>query len=239
MSRREYSAHVMRFRRGVYGSQVGIPDHAPDCPEVSPDAEAEKAEMHRRRARGEKVSRQSLCKTRGCGGITAGCQVFLLRLSDDMSSECRVSVPRSTLAAEFGCAPARITEWVAMAMRHGYLSRVRRGRPGVTAVYQGLYVAPKVRERVPSPEVREPGPDLVRDRVPHEGVQRYASVGSQERERSAEIEQPRAERRPERGIYEGPSDTAAPSPTSRCDSHPWVACPKSCPNRIEAERSSA
>ena len=112
--------------------------------------------------------------------ITAGCQVLLLRLSEDMSARAIVSIPRSKLAEEFGCAPARITEWINQAKDAGFLTVVRRGRPGVTAVYQGLYVAPEVREGVPTPEVRKTGPFLVREGVPNSDAQRYATAGTQE-----------------------------------------------------------
>jgi hypothetical protein len=114
------------------------------------------------------------------GRITAGTQVLLLRLSDDMSARAIVSIPRSRLAAEFDCAPARITEWINQAKSAGFLSVVRRPRPGVTAVYQGLYVAPEVREGVPTPEVRKTEPVLVREGVPLEDVQRYARAVPQE-----------------------------------------------------------
>jgi hypothetical protein len=112
-------------------------------------------------------------------GMTNGCRVLLLRLSDAMDAKCIVSVPRSTLAKELGVAPARITEWIAQAKDLGFLSPVRRGRPGVTAVYQGMVVAPEVRQGVPPLEVRPPGHDLVPQGVPQNEVQRYALGGSQ------------------------------------------------------------
>ena len=108
------------------------------------------------------------------GLITPGCQVLLLRLSEDMSVRAIVSIPRSQLATEFGCAPARITEWVKQAKAAGFLSVVKRARPGSTAVYQGLYVHPEVRESVPRPEVRKTEPDEVREGVPLNGLPRYA-----------------------------------------------------------------
>jgi len=114
------------------------------------------------------------------GLVTPGCQVLLLRLSDDMNARAIVSLPRSQLAAEFGCAPARITEWIGQAKQHGFLSVVRRARPGVTAVYQGLYVAPEVRPRVPTPEVRKTEPFKVRQGVPLSEAQRYARAVPQE-----------------------------------------------------------
>lgn len=71
-------------------------------------------------------------------GMTHGCRVLLLRMADDMNANAIVSIPRVKLATEFGCDPSRITEWVGLAKELGYLSTVRRGRPGVTAVYQGI-----------------------------------------------------------------------------------------------------
>lgn len=75
--------------------------------------------------------------------VTPGCLLLLLRLSDDMAANCIVSVPRSTLAEELDAPPSRITEWIAEARAAGYLDVVRRARPTVTAVYQGLYVDSK------------------------------------------------------------------------------------------------
>lgn len=75
--------------------------------------------------------------------LTSGCQLLLLRLSDDMSANAIVSVPRSTLSEDLNAPPARITEWVAEAKAAGFLSTVKRARPQTTAVYQGLYVDPK------------------------------------------------------------------------------------------------
>ncbi len=115
-------------------------------------------------------------------GLTDGCRVLLLRLSDRMDAKAIVSIPRSKLADELGVAPARITEWIRQAKDLGALSTVRRGRPGVTAVYQGLVLPPvgtrrrttEVRDGVPSPEVRETGPCKVRDGVPQNGATWYA-----------------------------------------------------------------
>lgn len=122
--------------------------------------------------------------------ITPGCQVLLLRLSDDMNGNAIVSIPRSRLADELDCPPVRITEWINQAFEAGFLDRVRRGRPGVTAVYQGLV---KVREGVPS-EVREGVPSQryattnqagVREGVPLSEPQRYARAVPQEVVRAA------------------------------------------------------
>jgi hypothetical protein len=112
--------------------------------------------------------------------ITPGCQVLLLRLSDDMNANAIVSIPRSKLVEEFGCAPARVTEWINQAREAGFLSIVRRARPHVTAVYQGLIVTPEVREGVPQLEVRKPGPIEVREGVPPTDTLRYARAVPQE-----------------------------------------------------------
>lgn len=73
-------------------------------------------------------------------GISIGCKLLLIRLSEDMNANAIVSVPRSKLAEGLSVAPARISEWVKQAKAAGFLSVVRRARPGVTAVYQGLFV---------------------------------------------------------------------------------------------------
>lgn len=120
-------------------------------------------------------------------GLTAGCRVLLLRLSDDMDAKCIVSIPRSALAAEFGVAPARITEWVTLGRELGFLSVVKRARPGTTAVYQGLCPQSGVRQDVPQDndyesdlEVRKTGPNEVRQTVPLQALPRYARAVPQE-----------------------------------------------------------
>ncbi len=106
--------------------------------------------------------------------ITPGCQVLLLRLADSMDAKGIVSIPRSKLAEEFDCPPVRITEWINQAKAAGFIDTVRRGRPGVTAVYQGLYVNNLVREGVPLLGTPQPTNNLVREGVPQIEVQRYA-----------------------------------------------------------------
>ncbi len=113
-------------------------------------------------------------------GMTHGCRVLLLRLADDMNHNGIVSIPRSRLAEEFGCDPSRVTEWVSLAKRLGFLDTVRRGRPHVTAVYQATIPPSEVRNQylkdegleVRNPhlkdgglEVRKPGGVMVRN--PH------------------------------------------------------------------------
>jgi hypothetical protein len=110
------------------------------------------------------------------GKLTPGCQLLLLRMSDDMSAVGIVSIPRSRLADELAAPPPRITEWVTEAKRAGFLSTVRRGRPGVTAVYQGL----EVRPGVPSTRYAQPDQAEVRHGVPPTEGQRYATHPSQE-----------------------------------------------------------
>lgn len=112
--------------------------------------------------------------------LTPGCQLLLLRLSDSMDGKAIVSVPRSTLAEDLDCPPARVTEWVAEAKAAGFLSVVRRARPKVTAVYQGLYVTP---ERYAPADLRGTRPvssTEVRPPVPLERAQRYAQHPPQE-----------------------------------------------------------
>lgn len=79
-------------------------------------------------------------------GMTNGCRVLLLWLlrttvpgksgQRAMNANGIVSVPRSKLAADLGVDPARVTEHIRLARRLGLLDVVRRGRHGVTAVYQ-------------------------------------------------------------------------------------------------------
>lgn len=91
--------------------------------------------------RGVYVSRRSL---------TAGCQLLLLRLSDDMNANGIVSVPRSQLARDLAAPESRISEWVSQAKVAGFLSVVKPARPGRTAVYQGLDGRAQVRPGVPT-----------------------------------------------------------------------------------------
>jgi hypothetical protein len=70
--------------------------------------------------------------------LTAGCQILLLRMSDDMNHNCIVSVPRATLATDLNAPESRISEWVKQAKDAGFLSVVKPAKRGRTAVYQGL-----------------------------------------------------------------------------------------------------
>lgn len=113
-------------------------------------------------------------------GMTNGCRVLLLRLSDDMNANGVVSIPRKRLADELGVAPARITEQMNKARSLGFIAVVRRARPGVTAVYQAMTPQTGVRPGVPTSEVRPPGRQGVRPGVPTSGVQGYALPHTQE-----------------------------------------------------------
>lgn len=164
-------------------------------------------------------------------GLTAGCRVLLLRLSDDMSATCKVSIPRSKLAAEFGVAPARITNWVALAKELGFLSTVRRGRPGVTAVYQGMIPTPLgtrgstnaetpddtdlVREGVPSTWYGTLYQAGVREGVPQNDPTWYARAGSQEVVGNGTS-----------GTESGPQRKGAPGEVSGCDWCSGAGCPQ-------------
>jgi len=72
-------------------------------------------------------------------GMTEGVRVLLLVLADRMRAERYVSVPRSELAQVLDVAPRRVTERILIAKELGLLDTVAQGRPGVTAVYQGLF----------------------------------------------------------------------------------------------------
>jgi hypothetical protein len=149
--RRAYSARVMRFRQAVYLDREPV----------------KMVDVHK----GKPVEFT----------MTNGCRLLLLRLSDDMDANGNVSIPRSELAAHLGTAPARITEWVHAAQRLGFLAQVRRGRPGVTAVYRGLVPsAEEVREGVPSERYARADHAVVREGVPPEATAWYATHPSQE-----------------------------------------------------------
>lgn len=67
--------------------------------------------------------------------ITDSVRVLLLRLAEDMRSNGRVSVPRSTLMEDLGRDRARVAERIKRAMEAGFLDRVAAGKPGQTAEY--------------------------------------------------------------------------------------------------------
>lgn len=72
-------------------------------------------------------------------GLGNGVRVLLLFLADNMKANRMVSVPRSQIAAALGVSTAEVTKRIKAARDAGLLYSVRQGRPGVTAVYQGLF----------------------------------------------------------------------------------------------------
>ena len=72
-------------------------------------------------------------------GMTGETRVLLIVLADRMDQRRNASVPRAELAKMFDVDPRRITERVQIAHELGLLDTVVRGRPGITAVYQGLF----------------------------------------------------------------------------------------------------
>lgn len=99
------------------------------------------------------------------GRMPDSVKVLLLRLLEDMDHKLIVSVPRSKLAEGLGVPMPRISERTKVARELGYLSQVRRGRPGLTAVYQGM-VRRRGTESVPL-EVRPPVPSRGTESVPN------------------------------------------------------------------------
>lgn len=142
--------------------------------------------------------------------ISAGCQVLLLRLSDSMVAKAIVSVPRSQLAEDLAAPKSRVTEWVQQAREAGFLGVVRRGRPGVTAVYQGQYVHPvEVRPAVPSQRYGNCDHAEVRPGVPSSDSQRYAQQGSQVVVPTAAIGASVPNHPEQRGFDQGADDSRA------------------------------
>ena len=183
LERRSYSARVMRFRQAVYGER-------------------------------EPVTMIDLQKGKPVEfALTNGCRLLLLRLSDDMDANGNVSVPRSELAEHLGTAPARITEWVHAAQRLGLLAQVRRGRPGVTAVYRATVPGPvEVREGVPSQRYARADHVEVREGVPLYEPTWYALHPCQEVVQAEAIGEAVTGDPPRRGSDE---KAAAPSVASR------------------------
>lgn len=172
--------------------------------------------------------------------LTSGCQLLLLRLSDDMNERCVVSVPRKVLADDLDAPKPRITEWIAEAVKAGFLSRVVRGRPGVSAVYQGLVQEPaEVRPSVPSTRYGKPDHVEVRPGVPSLAPTRYATGGTHEVQRtepSVTTGQEAPTRDRDEGTYERAEDHQAVVDRTACEWHRPFACPTDCRN---AERRSA
>lgn len=79
--------------------------------------------------------------------ISDAVRVYLLKLSEHMSADRMVSVPRSQLASELGRHEQRIAERNAAAIKAGLLGAVSPGYKGHVAVYQGLFPEPKGTEK--------------------------------------------------------------------------------------------
>lgn len=102
--------------------------------------------------------------------MTDSTRVLLFKLGEHMTARGIVSIPRSKLAEDLGIAPARVSERIAVAKMVGFLDTVRRGQPGVTAVYQAIFPGlatdaqrPLEARQEHSHLVREPGHDSVRE----------------------------------------------------------------------------
>lgn len=87
-------------------------------------------------------------------GLGNGVRVLLLYLADHMKADRTVSVPRSQIARDLGVSPRQVTERMQAAHEAGLLDTVRRGRPGTTAMYQGLF--PSVSLGTPGVPKEEP-----------------------------------------------------------------------------------
>lgn len=153
-------------------------------------------------------------------------KVLLLRLLEDMNHKLIVSVPRSRLAADLDVPYARITERVKVARDKGYLDQVRRGRPGVTAVYQG--VPRRGTDSVPL-EVRPPVPSEGTDSVPSSGGLEvrpdHTQVGTASRSRKAPNREPAETGSneewlpPDLGAYLTDADDPGPDPWDLAPAH--------------------
>lgn len=147
------------------------------------------------------------------GRMPDSVKVLLLRLLEDMNHKLIVSVPRSKLAQDLGVPPPRISERIKVARDLGYLGQVRRGRPGVTAVYQGFAVRQRGTESVPL-EVRHPVPSEGTDSVPQSGGLEvrpdHTQVGTGSESRNG---YPHS--LPQRGSNEKAGATYAPASTER------------------------
>lgn len=153
--------------------------------------------------------------------LSPGCALLLLRLSDDMDQYAKVSIPRSVLADDLDTSTARITDWITEAVEKRFLDRVRRGRPGVTAVYQGLIrTADEVRPGVPSQRYATPDHVEVRPGVPLKDGQRYAPGGPQEGKRTARSDQTVTPAYPE-AHNGGTKDEQVPGHAGAPVARPW------------------
>lgn len=87
-------------------------------------------------------------------GINNSVRVLLLYLADNMRADRTVSIPQSQIAADLGVNVRRVKERIAAARSAGLLDTVRKGRPGTTAMYQGLF--PSVSLGTPGVPKEEP-----------------------------------------------------------------------------------
>lgn len=72
-------------------------------------------------------------------GMTGETRVLLMVMAERMDRHRNVSIPRAEMAKMLAVDPRRITERVQIAHELGLLDTVVHGRPGITAVYQGLF----------------------------------------------------------------------------------------------------
>lgn len=72
-------------------------------------------------------------------GVGNGVRLLLVLMADHMDDRRNVSVPRSRLADMLGISRREVAGRLAAAKEAGLLDAVQTGRPGVTAVYQGLF----------------------------------------------------------------------------------------------------
>lgn len=77
-------------------------------------------------------------------GINNSVRVLLLYLADNMRADRTVSIPQSRIAEALGVSTRRVKERIAAARSAGLLDTVRKGRPGTTAMYQGLLPKPSL-----------------------------------------------------------------------------------------------
>lgn len=167
------------------------------------------------------------------GRMPDSVKVLLLRLLEDMDSKLIVSVPRSRLAADLGVPMPRISERVKVARDLGYLDQVRRGRPGVTAVYQGL----RGTGSVPRAEVRHPVPSRGTESVP-------LSTGLEVRPDHTQVGTGRSERTDpldagtQRGSEERSVERGARFPMTGCRWHEHL-CPDDCADHPANREASA
>jgi hypothetical protein len=208
--RRPYSARVMRFREAVYRPRAPI-----DMYDLERD---------------EPVTFT----------VTNGCRLLLLRLSDDMNANAITQVSRTALAQHLGVAPARVTEWVRVAHRFGLLDTVRRGQPGITAVYQGLVPPPGlVLPGVPSTRYARADQAVVLPGVPPSPPAWYALGTTPEGTRPADSgtvsESPRARRSSGEETEDQPTVVKLPV----CQWHGHARCPEDCANHPDNREATA